>query len=168
MLRTLASFVKSSGIFFWKRVVSAEHICVFQQNSSLSWKNEWKTVLASCSMETKNNGWFNRKVDGWIGGSGGLYKSALCLIEQPTWEICIEKKQTKDGQIKMSSWWIRETGIAMDIFCCVYYRASHEGQPNTIERVTILFRQCGEQRDWIRLSQLDCVLHCVSDLIPLI
>jgi hypothetical protein len=47
----------------------------------------------------------------------------------------------------VSSWWIGETSIAMDIFCCVYYRASHEGQPNTIERVTILFRQCGEQRD---------------------
>jgi hypothetical protein len=51
-------------------------------------------------METKNNG----KVDGWTRGSGGLYKSALCLIEQPTWEICIGKKQTKDCEIQMSSW----------------------------------------------------------------
>jgi hypothetical protein len=124
-------------------------------------------------------------VDGWTRGSDGLYKSTLCLIEQPTWKICIEKEQTKDGQIQMSSWWFRklvlpwttfvvsswwmgETSIAMDIFCSVYYRASHEGQPNTIERLTILFRQCGEPRDWIRLSQLDCVLHCVSDLILLI
>jgi hypothetical protein len=65
----------------------------------------------------------------------------------------------------VSSWWNGETSIAMDIFCSV---ASHEGQPNTIERLTILFRQCGEPRDSIRLSQLDCVLHCVSDLILLI
>ncbi len=101
-------------------------------------------------METKNNGWFNCKGDGWTGGSGGLYKSALCLIEQPTWEICIgesEKLVLPWTTFVVSSWWIGETSIAMDIFCCVYYRASHEGQPNTIERVTILFRQCGEQRD---------------------
>jgi len=58
----------------------------------------------------------------------------------------------------VSSWWIGETSIAMDIFCCVYYRASHEGQPNTIERVIICLGNM-ENRE-IESDSLNWTVYC--------